>query len=63
MITGTKLFSDVMMHSKKINVSLLNNIYSLLVNYYNVTYDEDLDFFSIAKASWNLIHSAYRIII
>jgi len=51
MITGTKLFSDVMMHSKKINVSWLNNIYSLLVNYYNVTYDEDLDFFSIAKAS------------
>jgi hypothetical protein len=61
-ITGAEPFPGMMMHPKKINVSLPDNIYTLLVNYYNVAYGEDLDFLSIAEASRNLVRSARRIV-
>ncbi|CAG8636632.1 15945_t:CDS:2 [Funneliformis mosseae] len=48
-ITGAEPFLGVMMYPKKIDVGLPDNIYSLLVNYYNAVYGEDLDFFLIFR--------------
>jgi len=39
-ITGNEPFSEVMLISNNFKITLPNNIYRLLVNYYNNTYDE-----------------------
>ncbi|CAG8714430.1 5477_t:CDS:1, partial [Funneliformis mosseae] len=62
-ITDAELFPSIMMYLKKIDIGLPDNIYSLLVNYYNTAYGKNLDLFSIAKASQNLIRSICRIIV
>ena len=49
-ITGTKLFPGEMLFPKKINVSLPNDVYNILVEYYNAAYD--LEFLSIADLAW-----------
>ncbi len=61
-ITGTEHFLNKIMPSKKVNVNLPNNMYNLLMKYYNVVYN-NLDFFSIEKIFWNQRHSDRRIVI
>ncbi len=61
-IIGTKPFFNKMMSSKKVNVNLLNDMYNLLVKYYNMAYN-DLYFFLIEKISWNQGHFSRRIIV
>src|SRR5581483_5810549 len=60
-ITSTEAFSGEMLHPKKVNVGLLDDIYNLLVNYYNDVYD--IKFLTIADSVRNMQHSEYRIII
>lgn len=48
-ITGVEILPGEMLPPEKINVSLPDNIYNILVQYYNSAYE--LEFVSIAKAS------------
>src|SRR5271156_6443951 len=48
-ITGAESFPGEMISPKKYDVSLLDDIYKLLVEYYNTAYDH-LNFYSIAEA-------------
>ncbi|CAG8753483.1 8620_t:CDS:1, partial [Ambispora leptoticha] len=61
-ITGAKSFIGEMMSPNKIDVRLPDNIYTLLVEYYNTAYDK-LNFFSIVEAVQNLNYSNHRIIV
>ncbi|CAB4445403.1 unnamed protein product [Rhizophagus irregularis] len=47
-ITGTEPFPSEMLSPKKNNVSLPDDIYNILVEYYNTAYE--LEFLSIAKS-------------
>ncbi|SRR6266540_6701146 len=49
-ITDAEPFPGEMMPPKKVNVNLPDDMYNLLVKYYNVTYD-NLDFFLIKEVS------------
>jgi hypothetical protein len=60
-ITGTEVFPGEMLHPKKINVGLPDDIYNLLVNYYNDAYD--VKFLTIADSVRNIRHSERRIIV
>ncbi len=46
-ISGSEFFPEEMLPSIRINVSLLDDIYNILVEYYNIAYE--LDFVSIVK--------------
>ncbi|CAG8698919.1 10199_t:CDS:1, partial [Funneliformis mosseae] len=46
--TGAEPFFGEMLTLKKINVSLLNNVYNILIAYYNNAYD--MEFLSIADS-------------
>src|SRR6266496_1745577 len=48
-ITSTKPFPGEMMSAKRINIALLDNIYDILVKYYNNAYDSEL--VTITKAA------------
>ena len=48
-ITGIEPFPGEMMSPKRMNVALLDDIYDILVEYYNNTYDSE--FVTIAKAA------------
>src|SRR4051794_20080370 len=61
-ITGAELFPGEMMTPRKNDVRLPDDIYNLLVEYYNAAY-EDLSFFSIAEAAQNPERSNRRIVI
>jgi len=58
-ITGIKPFPDEMISPKKINVGLLDDIYNILVSYYNAAYD--VEFQSIAEATQR--HSDHKIVV
>ena len=51
-----------MLPPQKNDIGLPDDIYKLLVEYYNTTYD-NLSFVSIAEASQNLGHSDRRVIV
>ena len=58
-ITGIEPFPGEMMSFKKINVGLPDDIYNILVNYYNAAYD--VEFQSIAEAIQR--HSDHKIVV
>ncbi|CAG8474133.1 3134_t:CDS:2, partial [Racocetra persica] len=61
-ITGFEFFPGKMLSSKKINIGLLNEIYNILVEYYNNAYD--MEFLSIVKSvQKNLKRTDSRIIV
>ena len=60
-IIGTEAFPDKMQYPKKVNVGLPDDIYNLLVNYYNDVYN--VKFLTIADSVRNIQHSECRIII
>ena len=61
-ITGAEPFPGEMLPSQKNDVGLPDDIYKLLVEYYNAAYD-DLNFVSIAEASQNPGRSDRRVIV
>src|SRR3954451_20245775 len=61
-ITCAELFPGEMMTPRKNEVSLPDDIYNLLVEYYNAAY-EDLSFFLIAEAAQNPGRSNRRIVV
>ena len=61
-ITSSEAFPDKMLSLKKVNVSLLEEIYKVLVDYYNAIYD--FDFLTILKSvQRNAVRSGYRIVV
>jgi len=60
-ITGVEIFPGEMLPPEKINVSLPDNIYNILVKYYNSAYD--LEFVSIAEASQRKSDRSGRIVV
>ncbi len=57
-ITGVEPFPDKILSSKKINVSLLDNIYNILIEYYNIAYNLEFLFIvrSVQKATRHSDH-------